>query len=157
MTRVARIVGRWWKASLDAELEYRANFVIAALASIGNLFGSVFSLSLFYAGGGGFEGWTLDQGLIVLGMFTIFTGLASSLLSPNLSRIVGHIEQGTLDFALLKPVDAQLQMSLRVVSPWGAPDLVFGVALVWFAAIALVVYGLFCVISAPRQRLKGAD
>jgi hypothetical protein len=32
-----------------------------------------------------------------------------------------------------------------------------GVALVWFAAIALVVYGLFCVISAPRQRLKGAD
>jgi Domain of Unknown Function (DUF1206) len=33
----------------------------------------------------------------------------------------------------------------------------FGVALVWFAAIALVVYGLFCVISAPRQRLKGAD
>jgi hypothetical protein len=32
-----------------------------------------------------------------------------------------------------------------------------GVALVWFAALALVLYGLFCVISAPRQRLKGAD
>jgi len=32
-----------------------------------------------------------------------------------------------------------------------------GVALVWFAAIALVLYGLFCVISAPRQRLKSAD
>ena len=33
----------------------------------------------------------------------------------------------------------------------------FGVALVWFAAIALVLYGLFCIISAPRQRLKSAD
>lgn len=32
-----------------------------------------------------------------------------------------------------------------------------GIALVWIAAVAIVMYGLFCVISAPRQRLKGAD
>ena len=30
---------------------------------------------------------------------------------------------------LLKPVDAQLQLSVRVLSPWGIPDLLFGVAL----------------------------
>jgi hypothetical protein len=36
-------------------------------------------------------------------------------------------------------------------------DSTFGTALVWFAALALVLYGLFCVISAPRQRLSGAD
>jgi hypothetical protein len=33
----------------------------------------------------------------------------------------------------------------------------FGTPLVWFAAIALIVYGVFCVVSAPRQRLTGAD
>jgi hypothetical protein len=32
-----------------------------------------------------------------------------------------------------------------------------GALLVAFAAVALAVYGLFCVISAPRQRLTGAD
>ena len=32
-----------------------------------------------------------------------------------------------------------------------------GALLVGFAAVALVVYGLFCVVSAPRQRLAGAD
>lgn len=32
-----------------------------------------------------------------------------------------------------------------------------GTFLVGFAAVALMVYGLFCVISAPRQRLSGAD
>ena len=32
-----------------------------------------------------------------------------------------------------------------------------GALLVAFAAVALTVYGLFCVISAPRQRLTGAD
>ena len=134
MVRLARIIARWWKASLDAELEYRSNFVLSSLASLGNLGGSVFSLTLFYSAGGGFEGWTFDQGLVVLGLFTIFTGLVASILSPNLSRIVGHVEQGTLDFALLKPVDAQLQMSARVVSPWGIPDMLFGVALVAIGA-----------------------
>ncbi len=32
-----------------------------------------------------------------------------------------------------------------------------GALLVGFAAVALVVYGLFCAVSAPRQRLTGAD
>jgi Domain of Unknown Function (DUF1206) len=32
-----------------------------------------------------------------------------------------------------------------------------GAVLVGFAAVALVLYGLFCVLSAPRQRLSGAD
>ncbi len=32
-----------------------------------------------------------------------------------------------------------------------------GSILVGFAAIALVLYGVFCIVSAPRQRLKSAD
>jgi ABC-2 type transport system permease protein len=136
LLHLARIIGRFWKSSLDAELEYRSNFVFAALASLGNLGGSVFALTLFYRGGGGFPGWSFDQGLIVLGLFTLFTGIVATILSPNLSRIVNHVELGTLDFVLLKPIDAQLQVSLRVLSPWGIPDLVFGLALVGHGATA---------------------
>lgn len=134
LVQLLRIVRSFWKASLDAELEYRSNFVFAALASLGNLGGSVFALTLFYRGGGGFPGWSFDQGLVVLGLFTLFTGLVATILSPNLSRIVAHVEQGTLDFILLKPVDAQLQVSLRVLSPWGIPDLLFGTGLVAYGA-----------------------
>jgi hypothetical protein len=32
-----------------------------------------------------------------------------------------------------------------------------GPFIVALAAVGLIVYGAFCVISAPRQRLKGAD
>jgi hypothetical protein len=32
-----------------------------------------------------------------------------------------------------------------------------GSILVGFAAVALIVYGIFCIVSAPRQRLKSAD
>jgi hypothetical protein len=42
--------------------------------------------------------------------------------------------------------------SLREVT-----DTTFGPVLVGFAALALILYGLFCVISAPRQRLTGPN
>jgi ABC-2 type transport system permease protein len=131
--RTLRVLLRFWKASLDAELEYRTSFFIQALASLGNLAGSGFSLWLFYRGGGGFPGWSLEEGTLVLGLFTIFVGVVGLVLSPNLSRIVQHVEQGTLDFVLLKPIDTQLHVSLRHLSPWGVPDLAFGFALVGYA------------------------
>jgi ABC-2 type transport system permease protein len=75
--------------------------------------------------------------VLVLGLFTIFVGVVGAVLSPNLSRIVQHVEQGTLDFVLLKPLDAQLHLSLRHLSPWGLPDLVFGIVIVGVALVRL--------------------
>jgi ABC-2 type transport system permease protein len=164
---ITRVIRSFWKSSLDAELEYRSNFLLSALASLGNIGGSVFSLTLFYRGGGGFPGWTFDQGLVVLGLFTLFSGFVATLLSPNLSRIVGHVEQGTLDFVLLKPIDSQLQVSVRVLSPWGVPDLLFGagiaalgcvrsgvepfdaiVTIVPLVSGALILYGLWFLVAS---------
>ena len=41
----------FWIASLTAELEYKANFLIELVATAGNLVGSIFVLSLFYGRG----------------------------------------------------------------------------------------------------------
>ncbi|HEY4223596.1 MAG TPA: ABC-2 family transporter protein [Myxococcota bacterium] len=165
--RIFAVLRSFWKSSLDAELEYRSNFFLAALASLGNIGGSIFSLTLFYRGGGGFPDWTIDQSLVVLGLFTAFSGVVATILSPNLSRIVQHVEQGTLDFILLKPIDAQLQVSVRVLSPWGVPDLLFGavitavgawrsdasasdvaLTLVPICAGAVILYGLWFLVAS---------
>jgi ABC-2 type transport system permease protein len=69
-----------------------------------------------------------------MGWFTVLTGLSRMLLEPNLSRIVEHVQKGTLDFVLLKPVDAQFWLSTRRLSPWGATDVAFGAALVIYGA-----------------------
>ncbi len=126
MIRIAKVLRLFWRTSWAAEMEYRGNFIFACLSSFGNLFGSAFSLWLFYRAGAGFPGWTVHEGAVVLGVFSIFTGVVASVLSPNLSRIVTHVQEGTLDLLLLKPLDSQLQVSLRVLSPWGVPDVVFG-------------------------------
>jgi ABC-2 type transport system permease protein len=43
---------------------------------------------------------------------------------------VGHVQNGTLDFVLLKPIDSQFWLSARQVSPWGLPGVLAGLVLI---------------------------
>ncbi|WNN88829.1 ABC transporter permease [Gloeocapsopsis dulcis] len=122
-----------WGAAIAAELEYRVNFVLATLTSLGNLAGSLFSLFLFYRTGYTFQGWTWDEALIVLAIFTMLQGFSSTFLAPNLNSIVKHVQQGTLDFILLKPISSQFWLSSHTLSPWGLPDIIFGGILIGYA------------------------
>jgi ABC-2 type transport system permease protein len=137
VARYLRTLLLFWRTSFAAEMEYRSNFLLACLSSVGSLLGSLFGLFLFYRGDYTFEGWAWEESLVVLGVFTALTGFSSLVLTPNLNRIVQHVEDGTLDFVLLKPVDSQFWVSLRQLSPWGLPDLVFGLGLVIYATTKL--------------------
>ncbi|MGQ9871078.1 ABC transporter permease [Leptodesmis sp.] len=133
MKRYLRVLKLFWTAALAAELEYRVNFLIAALSSLGGLAGSLFSLFLFYRTGYTFQNWSWEQALIVLGVFTVLQGFSATFLAPNLNRIVRHIQQGTLDFVLLKPISSQFWLSAHILSPWGLPDLLFGCVIILYA------------------------
>jgi ABC-2 type transport system permease protein len=135
--RHLRILKLFWVTAIEAELEYRVNFVIATLTSLSNLVGSIFALFLFYQGGYRFEGWSWEEALIVLGIFTLLQGFSATFLAPNLNQIVRQVQLGTLDFVLLKPVSSQFWLSTRTVSPWGLPDLLFGFLIIGYAGMRL--------------------
>jgi ABC-2 type transport system permease protein len=137
MNRYLHVLGLFWSTAIAAELEYRLNFLIAALSSLTNLAGSIFGLFLFYRTGYSFRGWQWEEALIVLGIFTLMQGFAATLLAPNLNRIVRHVQDGTLDFVLLKPISSQFWLSFRTISPWGLPDLTFGAIMVFYAGARL--------------------
>lgn len=137
MGRYWRVLRLFWSTAIAAELEYRLNFLLAALSSLGGLAGSLFGLFLFYGRNYTFQGWSWEQALIVLGVFTLLQGFSSTFLAPNLNRIVRHIQQGTLDFVLLKPISSQFWLSVHTLSPWGVPDLLFGAIVVLYAGSRL--------------------
>ncbi len=137
MQQYLRILKLFLGAAIAAELEYRFNFIIAAISSLGNLTGSLFGLFLFYRTGYKFDGWIWEEALIVLAVFTILQGLSAIFLIPNLNRIVQQVQEGTLDFVLLKPISSQFWLSTRTVSPWGLPDLIFGFLLLGYAGSKL--------------------
>ncbi len=133
MQRYLKVLRLFWSAAIAAELEYRINFFIATLSSLGNLAGSLFGLFLFYRTGYTFSGWSWEAALVVLGIFTLLQGFSATFLASNLNRIVRHVQEGTLDFILLKPIRSQFWLSTHTLSPWGMPDLVFGSIIIGYA------------------------
>ncbi|MBW4676942.1 MAG: ABC transporter permease [Desmonostoc geniculatum HA4340-LM1] len=139
MQRYWKVLRLFWSAAIAAELEYRINFVIATFSSLGNLAGSLFGLFLFYRTGYTFAGWSWEAALVVLGIFTLLQGFSATFLAPNLNRIVRHVQEGTLDFILLKPIRSQFWLSTNTISPWGLPDLIFGCIIIGYAGQRLGV------------------
>ncbi len=137
MNRYWQVLKLCWGAAMSAELEYRLNFFLASLSSLGSLVGSVFGLFLFYRTGYTFQGWSWQEALIVLGIFTLLQGFAGTFLSPNLGQLVRYVQQGTLDFVLLKPIGSQFWLSTHTFSPWGVPDIPFGMGIIVYAGSQL--------------------
>lgn len=150
MKRYWAVLQLFWGTSLAAELEYRANFMLAVITSFGNVAGSLFGLFLFYRGGYRFQGWSWEEALLVLGVFTILEGFANTFLGPNLNKIVQQVQQGTLDFVLLKPISSQFWLSTRTFSPWGLPDLAFGLGVLGYAGLKLGIgVGAYLLAAIP--------
>lgn len=135
MKRYLTTLRLFWSASLAAEMEYRANFVLAAGSALATLAGALFALWALLRTDYAMNGWGFYEALIVVGIYTILDGLQQTLLAPNRQQISDFVRQGTLDFVLLKPVDTQFWLSVRKVSIWGVPNLLLGAALVVFAGL----------------------
>ena len=130
MGRYWRTLCRFWGTALATQLEYQLNVVIELLAVALSLSGSLLMLTLLFGPAQSLGGWSWPEALMVQGFYTVFDGMASTWLRPNLGSIVTHVREGTLDFVLLKPIDSQFWLSLRTLSPAGLPEIGLGFVLV---------------------------
>jgi viologen exporter family transport system permease protein len=135
MKRYFNILRIFWSASVSAEMEYRANFIMAALSSLMMLVGTVMMLWLFYRTGYQMGGWDWRDALAVVGAFTFLEGMQSAFMAPNRTRVTEYVREGTLDFVLLKPIDSQFWLSVRSVSLWGVPNILLGLAFLVYVIV----------------------
>ncbi len=137
MKRHFRLIRLFWSTAIAAAMEYRLNFWFAAVSSLGGLAGSLFGLSLFYRGDYQFAGWSWEESLLLVGIFTLLEGIATTFLAGSLGKIFKHVEQGTLDFILLKPISSQFWLSTHSISIWGIPNILFGLSVILYAGSKL--------------------
>ncbi|MCL4867381.1 MAG: ABC-2 family transporter protein [Anaerolineae bacterium] len=133
MRRYLRVLATFYKAAFLADLEYRANFVSSLVLSLVALGWSVAGAVVFFQHTDQLGGWSLNELLIVLGLFVFFLGFVDVFISPNVQDFMEHIRVGTMDFILLKPINAQFHTSLRRLNVWRLADMVLGIALVLWA------------------------
>ena len=121
-----RIAWLYFRVGTLNEFQYRANFYVQILQSAVAVATAIAVLALVYAHTDDLNGWTRSELLVVMGIQILLGGAIRTSIQPNMERLMNDVQEGRLDFALTKPVDSQLLISVREVRIWRAVDVVSG-------------------------------
>ena len=119
------------------ELQYRVNFALQVLQSLLAVATGLVVLWLVYSYTAELNGWSESELLALLGIQILMGGLIRALVQPNMLRLMDEVRDGKLDYALTKPVDAQVLVSVRQVEVWQAVDIVSGAVVLLVALTRL--------------------
>lgn len=131
--RYLRLLALEIRLSLATGMQYRWNFVVDGVVSL--LWTALGIVPLYIAlhGRPPVQGWTFDRALVVVGFFTLLRGVLDGAVNPSLVAVVDQIRQGTLDFVLLKPADAQFLVSTSRFELWKGLDAVAAIGILAWA------------------------
>ena len=108
------------------EMQYRVNFFIQLGQSLIAVATGLIGLWLVFSHTTDLNGWTRPELLIVMGIYLITGGVIQAAVQPNMQQLMEDIQGGTLDFALTKPADAQVLVSVRRFRLWQLTDVLVG-------------------------------
>jgi ABC-2 type transport system permease protein len=118
-------------------LQYRADFVIQVFQSIVGLVTALAGLAVIFGQTQELGGWSQAELVALVGVFLVVRGLIGAVVRPSMERLMQGVRQGTLDFTLTKPADAQLLVSVREVAIWQLVDVALGGLVMIVAVIGL--------------------
>ena len=115
------------------DLQYRVNFALQVLQSVLAVTVGLIVFQLVFSHTNELNGWTHSELLALLGVQAVMAGVIHAVIQPNMMRLTEEVQQGKLDHALTKPVDAQMLVSVREVQLWQAVDVVTGAVIIGVA------------------------
>jgi viologen exporter family transport system permease protein len=127
-----RVSWLFFKVGVLNEFQYRVNFVVQLFQSMIGLVVGLLVLSLVYSHTNELNGWSQPELLCVLGIQILMGGVIRTYIQPNMMRLIDDVREGKLDYALTKPEDSQVLISVREVRIWQVVDIVSGAAVLGF-------------------------
>src|SRR5690242_16697949 len=121
------------RLNIANELAYPTNFFVQLLQSLFQLGTALASLAIIFAHTRTLGGWRPDEMLALLGIYLLVGGAINLMLQPSMQRLISGIQQGTFDFVLVKPVDAQALASMQRINLWSSLDMLQGLLILVIA------------------------
>lgn len=115
------------------ELQYRANFWVQLGNSAIALATGLIAISLVYNQTTSLGGWAQPELLALMGIHILIGGVIRTIIQPNIVRLLEDVQEGQLDYALVRPIDVQLLVSVRQISIWNLIDVAIGLGVVVWA------------------------
>jgi ABC-2 type transport system permease protein len=132
-----RLLYIFFRVSVLNETAYRVNFFLQLLQSLLELGTALAGLAVIFSYTNNLGGWKPDEMLALVGVFFLVGGMISLVIQPGMSGLIDSVRDGTLDFTLTKPEDAQLLVSIQRVAIWSLLDLLMGVGVLVTALVRL--------------------
>src|SRR5579859_2871015 len=132
-----RLLRVFLATSILGELQYRGNFGVKLVQTFVSFGVALAGLGLIFTNTSTLAGWTPPEMVALLGVYYLMGGFLNMLLKPSMGKFMEDVRQGTLDYTLTKPDDAQFLVSFRQILIWNATDAVLGLLLLGGATLKL--------------------
>ena len=136
--RFLRLLFTFLRIGILGELAYRANFFFQLLDSVIELGTALAGLAIIFSYTGTLAGWKPEEVTALVGVYFLAGGAIRLLIQPSMQALIESVRDGTLDFTLTKPEDAQVLVSIQRVEIWKLTDVGMGAAVI---AVALARLG----------------
>ncbi len=132
-----RLFGVYLRINVIGEMAYRVNFYVQLFQSLVELGTALAGLAVVFSYTGDLHGWTPNEMLALVGVYFMAGGMIGLVIEPSLEQFITAVRDGTLDFTLTKPEDAQFLVSFQAVNIWKVIDIVMGAAVLATALVRL--------------------
>ena len=132
-----RLFAVFFRVSVMGELAYRVNFFVQLFQSLVELATALAGLAVVFSYTNTLGGWRPDEVLALVGVYFLVGGMIGLVIQPGMVQLIESVRDGTLDFTLTKPEDAQLLVSIHRVEIWKLIDIVLGFVVLAFALMRL--------------------
>lgn len=120
------LIGTYLRLGVLNEFQYRSNFWVNLFQSLLTIGMSLGGLAVVFQHTDTVGGWQPHELVGLVGVYYIMSGLIAAIIQPSMETFLQDVREGTLDFVLTKPEDAQLLVSIRRVSIWGVLTILLG-------------------------------
>jgi len=121
-----RLLWVFFRIGVLGELAYRVNFIVQLFQSLLGLGTALAGLAVVFSHTDTLGGWKPDELLALVGVYLLMGGCINLVIQPSMERLIESVREGTLDFTLTKPEDAQLLVSVQAVQIWKLVDVALG-------------------------------
>lgn len=117
MFKYLRLFRALFKASLTADLEFRANFILRILTDFLWYAANISTFEVLFRQTSNIRGWTVDEVRVFLGLLFVVDGIYMIFFHDNLDHLAEKVRKGELDLLLAKPVSSQFMLSCQRMAP----------------------------------------
>jgi ABC-2 type transport system permease protein len=136
MNYLRLLIAFFW-VGVAGEVAYRVNFFFQLVQSLVSLGVAITGLSVIFSYTSALGGWGQEEILALVGVYLFMGGIIGLIIQPGMEQFIESVRDGTLDFTLTKPEDAQLLVSIRRVNIWSLIDIILGLGVLAFALVRL--------------------